>query len=191
MRLYDTAGIRDEAGEIESLGIERARAAMDEADIILWVIDGSAPLLGDEKIYIPQLDNKKHIIVLNKSDLPQAVKEADIRACFSNLSKKSPVLSVSAKTGEGLDSLKKKITDARLGDGSLDAGLNVTQRQLTEIRSSLVSVEEAERILTDASSDDILAGLLSDSREALERLLGLDCDGALLDSVFGRFCVGK
>jgi tRNA modification GTPase len=195
VRLFDTAGIRDAVvDEAEACGVERARAAAGEADVIVWVTDGSAPLSGDEKNYMSQLENKEHdkerIIVLNKSDLPQVTKEADVRALFSDFPE-NPILSVSAKTGEGLDGLKKKIANAAIGNGSLDAGLNVTQRQLGEIRMALSSVEETERALADDCGWDIVAGLLFASRGALERLLGLDCDDALLDSVFGRFCVGK
>ncbi|GHS95138.1 tRNA modification GTPase MnmE [Synergistales bacterium] len=187
VRLSDTAGIRDAADDIETLGIERAFHAMNEADIVVWVIDGSAPLTEDEKNHISRLENKEHIIVLNKSDCPKITKEADIQAVFP----KSALLSVSAKTGEGLDWLKKKITDICLQNGSLDAGLNVTSRQLNEMRISLESVETAIGALSDGNGEDVLATLIASAREALERLLGLDCDEALLDSVFSKFCVGK
>jgi tRNA modification GTPase len=205
----DTAGLRTPTDEAEAGGVQRALEELRRADIRIWVLDGSLPLDEDERSYIDRLREdreKDYLVVLNKSDLKRppdsattasaapssaaiasAVTEEDIHA----LSPESPVLSLSAKTGEGLDLLKESILSLVSGSGALDSGLNVTARQLSEIREALLSVTEAETATAKKAGQDIIAGLLAGARECLERLLGLSYDDALLDNVFSRFCVGK
>jgi tRNA modification GTPase len=187
LRLVDTAGLRRPADEIEASGIERAQAELRRADVCLWVLDGSLPLNGEEYAYIERLKDKDHIVVLNKADLPPAVTKETIRA----LSPESPVLSLSSKTGEGLDILKDSILALTAGSGALDAGLNVTARQLNEVRDALSAVADAETAISDGLGEDVAASLIASARTCLERLLGLQCDDALLDSIFNRFCLGK
>jgi tRNA modification GTPase len=196
IRLVDTAGLRTPTDEAEAGGVQRALEELRRADICLWVLDGSLPLDDDERDYIDRLREKDHLVVLNKLDLKQtgsfsaaadAVTEEEIHA----LSPESPVLSLSTKTGEGLDLLKESILSLVSGSGALDSGLNVTARQLSEIREALLSVTEAEGAAAKKAGQDIVASLLAAARECLERLLGLSYDDALLDSIFSRFCVGK
>lgn len=187
IRLVDTAGLRTPTDEIEANGIERTKAELRRSDICLWLLDASAPMEPEEREYIEQLREKDHIIVLNKADLPHAITEDDIHA----ISPESPVLSLSAKTGAGLDPLKEHILSLASDNGALDAGLNVTARQLAEVREALEAITGAELAVTDKDGQDVVAGLLGTARESLERLLGLSYDDALLDSIFSRFCVGK
>ncbi|MDR1378833.1 MAG: tRNA uridine-5-carboxymethylaminomethyl(34) synthesis GTPase MnmE [Synergistaceae bacterium] len=212
IRLVDTAGLRAPADEAEAGGVERALEELRRADICLWVLDGSLPLDEDERDYIDRLREKDHLVVLNKSDLKQSgclsivtkesvteesvtkesvTKESVTEEDIHELSPESPVLSLSTKTGEGLDLLKESILALVSGSGALDSGLNVTARQLSEIREALLAVTEAETAVAKEAGQDIIAGLLAAARECLERLLGLSYDDALLDNVFSRFCVGK
>ncbi|MDR1649003.1 MAG: 50S ribosome-binding GTPase, partial [Synergistaceae bacterium] len=187
IRLVDTAGLRAPADEIEASGIERTQAELKRSDICLWVLDGSLPLNEEEFSYIEQLRDKDYIVVLNKADLSPAVTEDMIRA----ISPESPVLSLSSKTGAGLDLLKDSILSFAASGGALDAGLNVTARQLSEVRDALSSIAEAEAAIAGDLGQDIAASLIAAARMCLEHLLGLHCDDALLDSIFSRFCVGK
>jgi tRNA modification GTPase len=194
VRLVDTAGLRAPADEIEASGIKRTLAESRRADVQLWILDGSQLLEGPDRSYIQELarEGKGHIVVLNKSDLngsdcPSVVMEEHVRA----LSPESPVLSLSAKTGEGLELLKEQVLSLASGSGALDAGLNVTARQLSEVREALAAVTDAEAAARENIGQDVTAELLAEARRSLERLLGLECDDALLDSIFSRFCVGK
>ena len=187
IRLVDTAGLRNPVDEIEASGIERTRRELKQADICLWLLDCSVPLDDEDLEYLPSLSVQEHIVLLNKADKGHVVTEDDIREIVPE----SSVISLSAKTGEGLELLKEEILAIATGNGSLDAGLNVTARQLGEIRQALNAMAEAEAALLDGMGQDVVAGLLGGARNALERLLGIACDDALLDSVFSRFCVGK
>jgi len=75
--------------------------------------------------------------------------------------------------------------------GTLDSGLNVTSRQLSEVSEALSCLTSAEAAMAGKNGQDVVASLLGSARECLERLLGLSYDDALLDSIFSRFCVGK
>jgi tRNA modification GTPase len=196
IRLVDTAGLRTPSDEIEASGIDRTLAELRRADICLWVLDGSVPLDDEDRAYIESLRDRDHIVVLNKSDLNSSgcshTAEDDIRAMsLRSSAAQSPVLSLSAKTGEGLDLLKDSIVHFASSSGTLDAGLNVTARQLTEVRDALLALTEAETAAVEKVGKDVVASLLSTARECLERLLGLSYDDALLESIFSRFCVGK
>ena len=187
IRLVDTAGLRTPVDEIEASGIERTRRELKQADICLWLLDCSVPLDDEDLEYLRSLSVREHIVLLNKADKGHAVTEDGIREIVPE----SSVISLSAKTGEGLELLKEEILAIATGNGSLDAGLNVTARQLGEIRQALDAMVEAEAAILDGVGQDVVAGLLGGARNALERLLGIACDDALLDSVFSRFCVGK
>ncbi|MDR1874319.1 MAG: tRNA uridine-5-carboxymethylaminomethyl(34) synthesis GTPase MnmE [Synergistaceae bacterium] len=187
IRLVDTAGLRVPSDDIEADGITRTNEELRKADIRVWILDGSAPMEDEDRAYIGRLGGKDHVVVLNKSDLPHATTEDDIRA----ISPESLVLSLSAKTGEGIDLLKECILTLALDSGAPDAGLNVTARQLAEVRDALAAIAEAEAASIERTGQDVVATLLAAARESLERLLGIACDDALLDSVFSRFCVGK
>ncbi|MCL2010135.1 MAG: tRNA uridine-5-carboxymethylaminomethyl(34) synthesis GTPase MnmE [Synergistaceae bacterium] len=199
IRLVDTAGLRllpdsRTRDEIEAIGIERTLDELRRADICLWVLDVSKPLDDEDKAYIENLRAKDHIVLLNKADLntaghPPAVTEEEIRALSPE--EIHVVLSISARTGEGLELLKDAILSMAMGSGTLDSGLNVTARQLSEINESLSCLTLAEAALAEKKGQDIVAGLLGSARECLERLLGLSYDDALLDSIFSHFCVGK
>ena len=187
IRLVDTAGLRTPSDEIEANGIERTKAELRRSDICLWVLDSGVALDAEERGYIERLRNRDHILILNKADLPSEVTEEDIRA----LAPESPVISLSARTGEGMEALKELILAMASGSGALDAGLNVTARQLMEVRKALAAIMGAETAVVEKIGQDAVAGQLAAAREGLDRLLGIHYDDALLDSIFSRFCVGK
>ena len=186
VRLTDTAGLREaDTGSIEASGIERARVAMEAADVRVWVLDSSRPLEPGEVQEIPQ----GAVVALNKADLPCGVQEKDVQAAAPGAAK---ILRLSAKTGEGLDALKEAVLSLARGEGALEEGLNVTARQLADIRACAHAVSEAKTSVREGVGEDVTAGLLGEARGALERLLGLGGGAeALLDSIFSRFCVGK
>lgn len=181
--LTDTAGLRESEDVIESEGIRLALEAMNESDICLYVVDSSRELTDEEKKYIALLENRNAIIVLNKSDLEQVTKNIDTAAVK---------ISVSAKKREGIEDLKREIYNFIVSKNSaITSGLNVSARQLDDIRSCLSSMREARYSALNSVGEDITAGMLNSARLALLRVLGLDGGEEVLDSMFSRFCVGK
>lgn len=167
--LTDTAGIRENAGDIESIGIERAKKILASADIILSVTDGSgeADLSGASGAVIR---------VFNKCDLKKADGSYD---CI-----------VSAKTGEGLENLKKVIAQKAVGELSLDKAYIIEKRHY----SALVRADGAlQSAINNAGtySVDILSIDLTEAWEALGEITGETANEQIIDTVFKKFCVGK
>jgi tRNA modification GTPase len=109
--LTDTAGLRSASDDIETLGIARAQQAMNDADLILLVLDGSAPVSNDDKDLIEQTAGVKRVLVVNKCDLPQLTNGNDLDRSVR----------VSAKTGAGIEDLRSAIL-ARFQSSGLESG---------------------------------------------------------------------
>ena len=195
IRLVDTAGIRTPSNEAEAEGVKKAREEFLRADICLWVYDGSKTIEEQEELSDDMKEKLPHctlVFVINKMDLQQKFNEDYLFEKYPE----NHIISISAKYGTGVDSLKEKILDIAGYRGvspigsSLSYGLNVTARQLDEVRNALEPLLAA----TDAKNIggiDLVASCLAQSRTALERLLGVSGDDLLLDKVFSDFCVGK
>ncbi len=167
--LIDTAGIRERAGNVESIGIERARKIINSADIILSVSDG-------EGVELPEDANGELIKVFNKSDLKKPVGDYDI--------------AVSAKTGDGVENLKKLIAEKAVGDTALDKAYIVEERHYT----ALVRAEEALKSATEnleILTLDLIAVDLKEAWDALGEITGETANEEIISTVFAKFCVGK
>lgn len=178
--LTDTAGLRESDDVIESEGVRLAIEAMNDSDICLYVIDSSREISNQELEYVNALvnQNKRIIIVFSKSDLEAMTHDVNVQC---------EKVHVSSKTGSGIEELKARIYDTVCDNSAINEGLNVSVRQLEEIRGSLEALRECE----SCDDEDVIAGLLNSSRVALLRVLGVDAGDELLDSMFSRFCVGK
>lgn len=187
IRLVDTAGIGAPTDEVEAIGVARAEQAMKEADIRIWVIDGSEALTSVDLSLAQKISATDHIVVINKADLPMVVTEEIINGILPE----SPVFVISAQKKEGLESLKDAIVARIAGGGTLTSGLNASSRQVGEIRKAIDSLARGIEALESKLGDDVIALCLSECRQAMERLLGLSVDDALLNKIFNEFCVGK
>lgn len=188
LRLVDTAGITDTSrDEVEALGVQRARAVMKDADVRLWVIDGSEPLHQEDVDRVRDIEDTPHIVVLNKADLPQKISEASLTALLPA----SAVISVSASHGTHLEELKESIVGLASGAGALDTGLNASSRQVDELRSAINSIDEGLKALNDGLDQALVSGCVNGARKALIRILGGERDEDLLNEIFSTFCIGK
>ncbi len=188
LRLVDTAGIGDDpADEVEAIGIQRARRAMEEADILVWVIDGSRSMDRKDQAMMYEIAAHPHVIALNKSDLPAAVTPEELLELLPD----SPVISISALQNSRLEELKDSIVGLVSGLGTIDAGLNASERQIGEIRQAMASLDAGVEALTGGLDQSLAASCIAEARSALERLLGYHRDESLLQAIFSRFCIGK
>ena len=177
VKISDTAGLRKTEDLIEAEGVELAKTAINESDLCLYVLDGSREINEDELNFIKSLENQNSIIVINKSDLEQKLK------LDNNIQK----ISVSAKNNSGIEDLKNLIYNMAVKNSNLSSGLNVSAKQLEDLRECLNSILEAH----NSFDDDIRADMLNSARIILLRILGIDAGDELLDNMFSRFCVGK
>lgn len=175
VRLVDTAGLREAEGEVEREGVRRAEAILKQADVVLHVIES-----GDSRPPPPEIPPDA-VRVVSKCDL--------LGVCPSNCQS----MHTSARTGEGLDVLKKAIV-ARLGQiaakSAEETGADITTRQREALASARTALASADSAL-DADEWTIAANELRSAAEALGRLLGKVYSDDLLDALFSRFCVGK
>ncbi len=188
-RLLDTAGIRHALDPAEREGVARALQAAEEADLRLWILDASEPLLPEDQELGKQLQEKGRLLVVrNKSDLPECWSEDSLEDFLASA---VPTLTISAIQEQGIDALKDVIWHMAVGEDSLEGALHASARQCQELRQAEISSARALDALRKGYGDDILAQELHEALQAMERLLGLQWDDVLLNEIFSRFCVGK
>ena len=189
LRLIDTAGLRDSDDPIEQLGVERSRAAMDEAALVLLVVDGTEkPTQEDADLARTIAEaGKPFILVRSKRDL--AGEHADE---LEALSQGAPTVSLSARTGEGLEELGQAVA-ALFPQGSEDkAGELITNaRQAEAAGRALNCVVRANQALSDGVTPDTLLTDVEEALEALGELTGQSVREDVTDRIFSKFCVGK
>ena len=186
LRLIDTAGIRSGGDAVETLGVERSREAAKRASLAVLVLDGSRPLTVEDEEAISLAEAVPHLIVaVNKSDLPRRLDVGALADRFDN------VLSVSAVTGEGLDTLAEAIA-ARFPAGETVGGALLTNaRQADAANRALSAVAEARSALRIGMTADVVLTDCEAALEALGELNGKRVRDDLVETIFSRFCVGK
>ena len=186
LRLVDTAGIRSSSDPLEMLGIQRARQVLEEADLRVWVVDAAEPLTEEDRSLATSLRGDRAVLaVRNKTDLPAAVTEEDLRRLLGN----GEVCSVSAREERGLETLKDRMVGILARGGILEGALSVTRRQMEALDRATEALGEAKRALPGGL--DAAAACLGEVRSSLGALTGQDPGEELLDRVFGEFCIGK
>ena len=184
LRLTDTAGLREARDAVESLGVERSRKAVENADLIFVVADGNAAPDTDDAdaLRLARESGKPWIFVQNKSDLPQAAGRGDVDA---------PCVLVSAKTGEGLPELEAAVS-ALFPDGDSAPGTLLTdQRQEDAARRAWEALRRAESALQSGFTPDAVLTDVEEALDAVGELTGRTAKEELVSRIFSRFCVGK
>ena len=189
LNIIDTAGIRKTEDTVEKIGIQRAVASMEKADLILYVADGSVPLNESDEEIIDLIRDRKAIVLLNKTDLETVVTEEDLRARVGA----HPVLSISAREEKGIDQLEEVLKDLFFqGEISFNDQVcitNLRQKQLLE--ESLAALDRVEESLQMGMPEDFYSIDLMDAYEKLGRITGEAVDDDLADEIFAKFCMGK
>lgn len=196
-RLIDTAGIRDTKDQVEKIGVERAVSSLEEADLVLLVLDASAPVTTEDEELFGKACVKPHLTLLNKEDLAGPDEEVrrladELKTRFSALSgKQEKVLPISAASGEGLDQLKDAVKEMFFTDEILspDTALVTNLRQ----KQALIRCQEALERVRDASGmpQDLLVIDITEAADALGTITGKSAREEAVDEIFSRFCLGK
>lgn len=201
-RFIDTAGIRETTDTIESLGIERSFQKLDQADIVLWVIDATCAeeqyrQLADK--ILPRCEGKHLVIVFNKADLfSPADSSADeqlarLKAALPDLPEDACVLSLSAKQKEGLSQLQKQLVDfAALPDLSQNDVVVSNIRHYEALSRALEAIHRVQDGLAMQLSGDLVSQDLRECLYHLGEIVGgtIETD-EVLGNIFKHFCIGK
>ena len=183
LRIMDTAGIRSVEDIAEKEGVKRSLNAIEDADLVLLVIDGSKPLHRTDKELLKKSENKSRILVVNKSDLSQIIKLDDI---------KNGLVKISAKKGTGLSRLKNKIVTTALDGNSESNTDSVTNiRHVNALERALNSLNSFQTEMNNRTSPEFLSVELREALDAIGEIIGITTPDDILNRIFSSFCIGK
>lgn len=189
LRLIDTAGIRQTEDAVERLGVERSRAAVEDADLVLAVVDGSAPPT-EEDASVLQLAAgcSRWILVWSKQDLADAAPPPPL---WDAASPPAAVVPVSSTTGQGLDALEEAVA-ALFPAGTDAAGEVLTDpRQAEAVSRARDAVRRAAEALETGLTPDMILTDAEEAMNALGEITGRTAREDIVSAIFSRFCVGK
>lgn len=188
LNLIDTAGIRKTDDYVENIGVEKAKKYAEDADLIIYVVDGSRHLDNNDYEIMNLIKDKKTIVLLNKSDIGQVVSTNDLKelSCCD-------IISVSAKEETGLDKLEEGIKQLFFaGNISFNDEVIITN---TRHKSLLTDALKSLRLVSEAAesgiSEDFLTIDLMNAYEKLGLIIGEAVEDDLADQIFSKFCMGK
>jgi len=189
--LSDTAGLRETADAVESIGVARAREALSGAALVLWVVDGAAPLAEEDRAIAAELVGARVVVALNKCDRPRAVAGADVGALLNGTA--GPMVEVSATGALGLDALRAAMAQALGADGSAEStGVALGNlRHIEAVERARAALARAAAAAADRLPGEIVALELREALRALGEVTGRIVDEDLLERIFAKFCVGK
>ncbi len=184
LRLSDTAGIRETGDEVESIGVARAKRKLDEAELIIAVLDGSRELDESDYEILKSIENRRHIVVVNKSDLPQKINCKYI----SN----DNILFVSANSGAGVEKITEKVNELfRLGGHTDNGTIFANERQRALCERAGEYLDRVKEAIEAGITLDGVTIYIEEAANSLLTLTGEKATEAVVDDVFSRFCVGK
>lgn len=188
LKIVDTAGIRETEDLVEKIGVSRAREMADQADFLLYVVDGSCPLDENDSQIMELIRGRKAVVLLNKTDLELMVTQEELAARTG-----CPVIPVSAREETGIEELEKTIEEL-FYKGNLDFNdqvLITSVRHKTALEDTLASLKMVMQGLEEGVPEDCLTIDLMDAYRYLGMIIGESVEDDLVNEIFGKFCMGK
>lgn len=188
IRLIDTAGLRETENVIEQIGIAKTERSIEQADLIVLVIDGSQPLTSDDEQVINKIKKRPVLVLINKTDLPQVIQRKDL-PWFDQ----DRIIEMSLFTKEGLDLVKERIIElVGLGEISLDDRPLLSRiRHKQALEKAVAALRDFISGLTVSRSEDLLAVDLRSSLNSLGIISGKNVSDEVIRGIFEQFCIGK
>jgi tRNA modification GTPase len=182
----DTAGLRTARDEIEQEGIRRSRQSLQQAELILNVLDSSEPFTDEDRNYLAELNGKKAIVVLNKVDLPGRLAPPSTPGA-------RPSIPVSCLTGQGIELLKDTIRNL-VWSGEINAEMlevMINSRHQDALNRARTATGRTVGALRQDKTLDLVALDLRIAVNAIGEIVGKTTTEDLLDMIFSQFCIGK
>ena len=189
LRLMDTAGLRRTKDAVEVEGVLRTRACMAQADLVIWVVDGSEPLTPDDRDILIEVREKRAVVAINKNDLPLRVNLQDLAGQLPRVS----LIPVSALHHRRIDALEDAIRD-RVLNGTPESSSEILLCNLRHKQALERAREGLERALEATTlnlSPEFLSMDLGAALQALGEIVGETTSEDLLERIFSQFCIGK
>lgn len=188
LRIIDTAGIHDTVDIVEQMGVDKAKNSVKDADLILYMVDGTRPFDADDMEIISLLENQKVITIINKTDMQQVVDKEWITSQIH-----APIVELSAKTGDGMQELYECLKNLFF-HGKLTMNDEVYITNLRHKQALMETMDSLNRVLESISEqmpEDFLTIDLMAAYEQLGAIIGETLDDDLANEIFSKFCMGK
>ena len=184
LRLIDTAGIRETEDTVEAIGVERSKKAVEDADLVIFVCDGSKPLTEeDDAIMDLCIGRENAICLLNKTDLGCAIEPSDLPFMA--------IIKLCAKTGDGLEQLADMVDTLFENDMPCDGSILTNARQFDACRRAYEAMQRAMHGLGLGLTPDAVLTDIEEAMEAMGEVTGATVRDDITNRIFERFCVGK
>ena len=185
--LWDTAGIHDTDNPIERAGIDFARRHLDAADAALVVVDGSEAHTAEDEALMKTVRGKKGLLVVNKSDLPERVD----RSWLAEAAPDKAIVSISAKSGAGLEELKTALRELLLAAPAETEIVLTNLRHKAALERGIAGLAAAVTSVNHHAPAELVAMDLLDAKGGLEEVVGMVDNEEVLERIFSKFCLGK
>ena len=188
LNIVDTAGIRNTSDIVEKIGVDKAKNFAEDADLIIYVVDGSTPIDENDCEIIELIKDKKVIVLINKIDL-NIVTSADTLKAYMD----KPIVEISAKEEKGIDDFENLLKEMFFnGNVSFNDEIYITNvRHKTAIADAMESLRLVLQSIDDGMPEDFFSIDLMNSYEQLGGIIGEAVGEDLIDTIFSDFCMGK
>lgn len=188
-QLLDTAGIRETEDIVEKIGVERSKSSIEEADLVLMLIDSHVGLLDKDLEILDQVKNKRVIYIFNKTDLENNITQEMLETHF----RMGEVIKVSAKEQYGLNELRQAMKNFVIkGNATVQNEATISnQRQKQSLINAIKSLEKVIDAIELGLPEDCLAIDLHDAFGHLGMIVGESLKEEIINQLFSRFCLGK
>lgn len=188
LHIIDTAGIRQTEDVVEKIGVDKAIRFAEDADLIIYVVDSSTPLDQNDFEIMSLIQDKKVIVLMNKSDLRTVTGREDIMQSLQ-----APIIEISAKNETGLDQLEETVKEMFFsGNVSYNSEVCITNiRHKTAITSAMESLQMVMQSIEDGMPEDFFSIDLMAAYEELGHIVGEAVEDDLVNTIFSDFCMGK
>ncbi|CAN5207673.1 tRNA uridine-5-carboxymethylaminomethyl(34) synthesis GTPase MnmE [soil metagenome] len=190
--LIDTAGLRETSDTVESIGVERSKRAMADADLVIVMIDSSENLTAEDREILARAADLPHFVAVNKIDLTNGSSNISDEIKFKTQNPKSKIVMVSAKTGENLDELQKAIVEPFSAQEIDNAGFLITDARHNDLLLRAKSeIETSLQLIDEKMSEEIILIGLHNALRYLGQITGETTTEDMLTRIFSTFCIGK
>lgn len=185
IKITDTAGIRETEDIVEKIGVERSKEKIDEADLIILILDSSRVLESEDRDIINNIKDKKYIVLMNKTDLEPKITNEDIKGLEN-------IINISVKTGFGIELLRDKIKELFF-NGQIDSESMIisNNRHKQALYRALENCQEALKRVKLNEYLDLISIYVTSALRALGEITGSELEEDLINKIFSEFCVGK
>lgn len=189
LRIVDTAGIRETEDIVEKIGVQKSKESIESADLVIMMLDSSRELTDEDIEILTYLDNKKSIILMNKTDLAQAITDEDIEKHTHGKS----IIKISALENKGIEEIEKEI-EKMVYEGELQTENDImvtNARHKNSLEKAYIACSDAIKALNSNIELDIAETDFKIAWDSLGQITGDTVSEDLLDTIFREFCIGK